>query len=399
MLKSRKKSLHGIGQGGSVKKTAEKITGSFKLFFLHLPLSFIFVWMHRFATDSQYRKERLHYLFVRPIKLYFDRQLREQWLKDMISEGQNKHILSSEDSKLILSQINEPFIQKYLVSLVVHLLTLPITQIVSVLIAAIYVTTHWGQPNAWAIGLGIIAAFQVVPISPGSLTRGLYVLYLVIKEKDFKNYNIAVFLGFFKYIGYLAFPIQMAYHYPALARFMAGHWATEVVHIVPVFGERGALLEHWIYCLFYNWPLTVRRRMTKIAKRRSQLKPRYWHVPIWAILAAIGLGSVDYTYFQKVGNLPDLMDIWLLSALVPLIFGAVITLRCDGAVLYKRFIAAAIGAIALGILYSCVSYLIIPDVPVADIAKACAWRVFAFTVFSTVGAVIAELKLTDPDLK
>ena len=84
---------------------------------------------------------------------------------------------------------------------------------------------------------GILVAFQVTPVSPGSLVRGLYGLYLVIRERNFKDYNIAVFLGFFKYIGYLAFPIQMTQRYPALARFMAGHWATEAVHAVPVFGE------------------------------------------------------------------------------------------------------------------------------------------------------------------
>jgi len=55
----------------------------------------------------------------------------------------------------------------------------------------------------------------------------------------------------------------MTYRYPALARFMAAHWATDAVHIVPVFGERGALLEHWVFCLFYNWPLTIRRKMRK----------------------------------------------------------------------------------------------------------------------------------------
>ncbi len=381
------------------EKTAEKITGSFKLFLLHLPLSLIFVWLHRFITDSQYRKERLHYIFVRPIKLYFSRELREQWLKDMVKQGQKKHILSDEDAKLILSQINEPFIQKYLISLVVHLLTLPVTQIVSVTVAAVYVTTHWGQPNAWTIGIGIIAAFQVIPVSPGSLVRGLYVLYLVIKERDFKNYNIAVFLGFFKYIGYLAFPIQMAYHYPALARFMAAHWSTDAVHIVPVFGETGALLEHWVYCLFYNWPLTVRRRMRKIAKLRTQLKPRYWHIPIWAVIGAIALSSVDYQYFKSAGNLPDLRDIWLLSVLVPLIFGAIVTLGCDGAVLWKRFIVAGFGAIVLALFYSAASAVIIPEITIPDIAEVCAWRVFAFTIFSIAGAVITELKLPAPELK
>ena len=97
--------------------------------------------------------------------------------------------------------------------------------------------------------------------------RGLYVLYLVIRERNFKDYNIAVFLGFFKYIGYLAFPIQMAYRYPTLARFMAVHWATGAVPAIPVFGEKGALLEHTVFCTFYNWPLTIRRRTRNRIRR------------------------------------------------------------------------------------------------------------------------------------
>ena len=155
----------------------------------------------------------------------------------MVVEGQEKHLLNDDDAALILSQLKEPYIQKYLKSLAVHVCTLPVTQVVSLMVAAIYIIMHPDMPRgqAYAIGFGIIALFQVVPISPGSLVRGFYVLYLVIRERNFKDYNIAVFLSFFKYIGYLAFPIQMTYRYPTLARFMAGHWATEAVHVVPVF--------------------------------------------------------------------------------------------------------------------------------------------------------------------
>ena len=80
--------------------------------------------------------------------------------------------------------LKEPFIQKYLKSLAVHVCTLPVTQVVSILVALIYIGMHPEMPRAqsWGIGLGIIALFQVVPISPGSMVRGLYVLYLVIKD-------------------------------------------------------------------------------------------------------------------------------------------------------------------------------------------------------------------------
>ncbi|GAI69095.1 unnamed protein product, partial [marine sediment metagenome] len=47
--------------------------------------------------------------------------------------------------------VNEPFIQKYLKSLAVHICTLPVTQIVSFTVAGIYYFTHREQPNAWKI--------------------------------------------------------------------------------------------------------------------------------------------------------------------------------------------------------------------------------------------------------
>jgi hypothetical protein len=237
-------------------------------FFCHLPfLILIFPGLHRFLTDSDFRKEKLVFIFIRPFRLYFNAHLREQWLREMVAEGRRKHILTDEDAEVIISQINELYIQKYLVSLVVHLMTLPVSEIVITLVTVIYVLMHpeWSWSEAWKTAAAIFAIWQIIPVSPGSLIRGLYVVGLMIKERDFRNYSIAVSLAFFRVIGYLAFPIQMTYHYPALARFMAAHWATEAVHIVPVFGERGALLEHWVFYLFYNWPLTIRRKMRKKA--------------------------------------------------------------------------------------------------------------------------------------
>jgi len=372
-------------------------------FMEHLTLSILPVGLHRLLTDWEYAKERLHYLFVRPIRLYFNPELREQWLRDMVTEGQQKNILSDEDADIIISQVSEPFIQKYLKSLAVHICTLPVTQIVSVLVALIYVAMHPEMPRAqaWGIGLGIIALFQVVPISPGSLVRGFYVLYLVIREKNFKDYNIAVFLGFFKYIGYLAFPIQMAYRYPVLARFMAGHWANESVHIIPVFGESGALLEHWVFCLFYNWPLTIRRRIQKRVKLRTSMEKRYWHIGLCAVAAAGIFGIADFAYYRSVGDLPDLKAIWWLSVLVPLVCGAVVTLGCGGATLGKRFVSAAVCGVAVAVFYTVLSAMLghSGGITAAKIVASCMWRIFVFSLFSLMGVIITELMLGDPELK
>ena len=373
---------------------AHKITAGVWQFFCHLPLSVLPAGLHKILTDRKYAKQRLAYYFVRPVRLYFNAELREQWLRDMMSEGQKKHMLSDEDAQVILSQINEPFIQKYLKSLAVHVCTLPVTQVVSVAIAVIYTRMHpelSAAETAVAV-TAILVLFQITPISPGSLTRGLYVVYLVIRERNFKDYNIAVFLGFFKYVGYLAFPIQMTYHYPVLSRFMAGHWATEGVHIVPVFGEGGALLEHWVFCLFYNWPLTIRRRMRKRAEARSLKKSRYWHAGLCAVVTAGILGLADYIYLRNIGEMPGLRDIWWLVILATLICGAAVTLGCGGAALGKRIVTATVCGVLAGAIYAGISVFLSHN---GGIVASCIWRMFIFAILTTVGTIATEIKLPE----
>jgi hypothetical protein len=320
-----------------------------------------------------------------------------------VSQGKGNHLLTPEDAEVILSQVKEPFVQKYLKSLAVHLCTLPVTQVVSLGLAIVYVLMHPEMPRgqAYGIGLGILALFQVVPVSPGSLVRGLYVVYLVIRERNFRDYNVAVFLGFFKYIGYLAFPIQMAYRYPALARFMAGHWATEAVHVVPVFGERGALLEHAVFCLFYNRPLTIRRRMRKRRQMRETLKPRYWHIGLCALAGSALFGLLDLAYLKQFGHLPNLKDIWFLAGIVPGLCGAAVTLGAGGAPIAKRLIGAALCGGAVGILYTILSAIIANGgaVGIGEMGSNCLWRIFIFGLFSTFGMLFTEIKLPEPSAR
>ncbi|MBU3917345.1 hypothetical protein KKA14_17575 [bacterium] len=390
-------------EGRLDEKGVSKIEGSVFRYLFHCLLAFLPVGLHKTFTRFGYLRERLEFLLIRPVRLYFNSGLREEWLRDMVAEGEKKHIISQEDRDVILSQVNEPFIQKYLKSLAVHVCTVPVTQVVSVTIAIIYVMTHPEMPRtqSWAIGLGIIALFQVIPISPGSLVRGLYVLYLVIRERNFKDYNIAVFLGFFKYIGYLAFPIQMAYRYPILARFMAGHWATEAVHIIPVFGEGGALLERWVFCLFYDWPLTIGRRVRSRLEKRTHMKPRYWHAALCAAAAIALVLLAERLYLDKTGLLPTLKQLAPVLIIVPLIFGAVITLGCAGASLWNRVIATVICGVAAGVLEPVISGFVFfsGSFNVSDTLFGIVWRVFIFAVLSVISVIITELMIPDPDLK
>jgi hypothetical protein len=365
-------------------------------FFAHLPLSILPAGLHRFLTDKQFFKDKLHYIFVRPINLYFSSSLREQWLKDMVEEGKKKHILTDEDASTILSQLNEPYIQRYLVSLVVHLMTLPLTQIVSVIVAWIYYHRTGDELGAG----GILVLFQIIPISPGSLARGLYAVGIAVYDRSFKDYNIAVFLSFFKYIGYLAFPIQMTYRYPALARFMASHFATEIVHTVPVFGERGALLEHWVFCLFYNWPLTIRRRMASRAEIRTSQPPQYRHIPLCALATALVFAFADWMWLNQTGSVPTVWKIWYATFILPALCGSVVTLYAGGAQLWKRFVYAAAAGLSAGVFYTMVTAAIV-GLSASGAVTPATWpfRLFFFAVFACIGAIITELRLPDPQVK
>jgi len=391
-------------------EAADRMAQSLPRYFLHMPFSLLPAGLDRFITDGQFRKEKLAYIFVRPMRLYFNADLRRRWMLDMIADGRRKHILSEDDAQTILAQLDEPYIQKYLISLVVHLMTLPVTQVVSLTVAIIYVVVHklpWDE--ALTTGAAILIAFQVVPISPGSFCRGFYTTAVAIRDRSFKDYNIALFLSYFKYVGYLAFPIQMTYRYPAMARFMAAHWATDAVHVVPVFGEKGALLEHWVFCLFYNWPLTLRRRMRKRAEARSLLRPRYWHAGVCVAALAALLGWADQRHFASSGALPligramaeddfGIGHFWWFIVLAPLLNGALITLGARGASLGRRVLLGVASGIALGLLYTLATTLVArgDGLPIPKMAFEAVWRAFIFAVVSTIGLMLTELWLPEP---
>lgn len=232
---------------------------------------FLLSWMppnwHHFYTDGTYAWDSIKYTVTYPVRFYRDSEFREEWLMQNVNAGLKEGMLNEEEADHIKNNIKDPFIQKYLKCVAVHVATLPITQVISV-VAAAYAMIRFG--STWQEGLKwagiVLAAFQATPVSPGSLVRGIYVLYLMIKERDVKNYWIAAMISFWHYVGYLGFPIQMVAKFPALSRLMAGRWATNIVHIIPVFGERGALLEHWVFDLFFNVPISLRRVM----KRRDK---------------------------------------------------------------------------------------------------------------------------------
>ncbi len=224
---------------------------------------------------------------------------------------------------------------------------------------------------------------------------------MVIRERNFKGYNIALFLSYFKYVGYLAFPIQMTYRYPAMARFMAAHWATDAVHIVPVFGERGALLEHWVFCLFYNKPLTVRGRMKRISEIRASLTARIWHIPLAAVAAVAIFAAAHYGHFIQTGMAPTPDNKWYIKPLFCLVFflpltaGWATTRFAGGLSRIKRIVSAAICGLSIGVVYSLIACKMEKNWELEQVQwlVPMIWRSFAMAIFCTLGTLITEIRM------
>jgi hypothetical protein len=374
------------------------IAGAPWRYFFHLPLSVLPAGLHRFLTDKAVFKASLARIFVRPFKLYFNAAEREKWLRDMVAAGERNGMLTSQEAAHITGEIKEPFIQKYLKSLAIHLLLMPTTHVVALIVAFFYVRLHpeltWQQATL-ATGV-IFGIFQIIPISPGSLARGIYTSSLILREKNFKDYSIAFGLSFFKYIGYLAFPIQMAYRYPDLARFMAGHWATSAVHIVPVFGEKGAWLEHFVFDAFYNFPLTVQRRVKRRAEARKALKPRYVQAPVFALAGVVLLASLDFGWFKTNGAVPLLKNVWWLALWIPIFVAALVSRGAGGTTLGRRILLGTASGALIGLFYALANTFLPTLYGAASdpggLAVKALWHVFLFTLVAAVGAIIAETR-------
>ena len=375
------------------------------LFLINRPLAFLPAGLHRFLTDKAFLKQRLYLMFVKPFQLYFRPAVREKWLRDMVEEGRKNGMLSADEAAHILAQIDEPYIQKYLKSLAVHLATLFLSETVFLTIAAIYVLGHpdlgWAQATLRA-GL-IIGAFNLLPVSPGSLVRGIYVVGLCVKEKNIKDYRLALPVSFFKIIGYLAFPLQMAYRFPELARFMAGHWATEAVHVVPIFGERGAWLEHAVFDMFYNYPLSLGIRIRERDARSAKTKPRAWGIPL-AVLLGMGLLTLlDFLFVRSAGRVPILKDVWWAAFIVPVVAGFLASLWSRKKRMGKRVVAGVMTGALVGLAYGAVNAFLTPLFPglaaaagpVAlngALALTVLWKVFIFSLLAIPGALVAETR-------
>ena len=74
-------------------------------------------------------------------------------------------------------------------------------------------------------------------------------------------------------------------------------------------GEHGALAEHAVFDLFYNYPLTVRRRLRLKAALREDQPERWRHLPMVIACAAGALVLIDTVYWALSFDMPTMKSL------------------------------------------------------------------------------------------
>ncbi len=90
------------------------------------------------------------------------------------------------------------------------------------------------------------------------------------------------------------------------------------------------------FCLFYNWPLTIRRRVAKRLEKRQNIDARYIHIPVLVAIGTAIFVHADRLSLNCSQNLMGLKDLWYLTFFVPAIAGALLTIFAGGLGLGKR---------------------------------------------------------------
>ncbi len=265
-------SLIGWHRKGRVSEARAEFLLRFPPLFLiqRFTLGFLPAKWHRFLVEWGWAWNAVWGSLKEGWKFLWNGEYREEWLLERVRDAREEGMITEAEEQDLRDNVKDPVIQKYLLCTALHFCTLPLTQLVAVGIAVWFTVAYgWTWSEALAKGTAILVVMQVIPLSPGSIARGLIVVVLMIKDRNWRDYWIAALIAFWKYIGYLSFPIQMVHKFPVLSRVMAARWATSMVKIIPVFGEKGALIEHWIFDLFFNVPISFGRKKRDKKNDRS----------------------------------------------------------------------------------------------------------------------------------
>ena len=132
-------------------------------------------------------------------------------------------------------------------------------------------------------------------------------------------------------------------------------------------------------------------------RRESQaaLKPRYWHIMLYALLGAGIFAIADYSSIGEFQKFASLKKLWHIAIFGPLILGGLVTMGSGGAALSKRIIGGVVCGGLIGALSAAMPSMLGygSAIDIADMISNGIWRAFVCSLMSAIGVILTEIKL------
>ncbi|MDO8589080.1 MAG: hypothetical protein Q7T82_18790 [Armatimonadota bacterium] len=198
------------------------------------------------------------------------RKVNVDWVHERTKEDIRHGYLSEVESETFRAIAGSDSMQQYVTGIMVTLALQPASEIVLLSLAAV-LGAHWlrdvtsfhalwrvlwqqmGHLGWWA--LPIVALFCA--ISPAGILRFTYCLVQWLRNRHVP-YGTATSLALWRAIGDLAFMVQIARTHPQFSRYLLTSSICRLSGVVPVFGERGGLLNIWAATVFLSWPASFK---------------------------------------------------------------------------------------------------------------------------------------------
>lgn len=221
---------------------------------------------HALRVSSRSLRNAFSYVF----NIAHRRQVNLDWVRHRTDEDVKHGYVSREEADVFTSVAGSDTMQHYITGIMVTIALQPASEIVLLSLAA-GLGAHWLSDitsfhSLWKVlwqvmgNLGWWAPPLIVlfcAISPAGIMRFTFCLIQWLRYRRVP-YGTALSLSLWRAIGDLAFMLQIAKTYPQFSAYLLTSSICHLVNIIPVFGERGGLLNIWVATVLLSWPASFK---------------------------------------------------------------------------------------------------------------------------------------------
>lgn len=190
--------------------------------------------MHRWLSDSAYRKQRQTRMFLFCVSGRFQRELGRLYIRSRIRVWQQEQRLSDGEANRLNAQLENRGVDEYVRGFGMHVgLKLLMPFVLSLKVGGAAASVASGNPFYFLFML------MLVPI----LRTAITLWRKVVTSRPLADYRDALLVGMLPVVGSIAYPVQMHCKFPDLSLFLLRDFASRLGRWLPVYGGKDSRTE------------------------------------------------------------------------------------------------------------------------------------------------------------